>query len=300
MATEECDEELAAALEDHARAARRRGAVTVAGAALERAAALTADPHRKSARLVAAAETAYELGCGDVVRRVLREEEMQDLGPVEVARLAWLKQMVSGNVWYESGAARTLVTIAEQMRDGGDPDMALRSLVPIAHRCWWTRTRTRTRQYLVDTATSMGLPDDDPRVLAVIALADPEMTGASVRERVAHLRLHEVADPVAAMNVGIAAEKAGGFSAGARFLAPAVDGLREQVRLGPLTQALVHLAWAAMHTGDWGVAAAAAAEGARLARDTRQPQYMLTCELVGALVAAVLGTEADLDAVLRP
>jgi DNA-binding CsgD family transcriptional regulator len=298
MAAEGPDEEIATALDEHARAARRRGAVTVAGAALERAAALTADPHRKSSRVVAAAEVAYELGLADAVRRVLQQAERLDLDPLDAARLAWLQQMVTGNVWYEAGAARTLVTIAEQMRDGGDPDMALRSLVPIAHRCWWTRTRTRTRQYLVDTATSMGLPDDDPRVLAVIVLADPEMTGASVRERVAHLRLHEVADPVAAMYVGIAAEKAGDFSAGARFLAHAVDGLREQVRLGPLTQALVHLAWAAMHNGDWGVAAAAAAEGARLARETQQPQYGLTGELIAALVAALRGTEADVEALV--
>ena len=298
MAAEGPDEEIATALDEHARAARRRGAVTVAGAALERAAALTADPHRKSSRVVAAAEVAYELGLADAVRRVLQQAERLDLDPLDAARLAWLQQMVTGNVWSEAGAARTLVTIAEQMRGGGDPDMALRSLVPIAHRCWWTRTRTRTRQYLVDTATSMGLPDDDPRVLAVIALADPEMTGASVRERVAHLRLHEVADPVAAMNVGIAAEKAGDFSAGARFLAHAVDGLREQVRLGPLTQALVHLAWAAMHNGDWGVAAAAAAEGARLARETQQPQYGLTGELIAALVAALRGTEADVEALV--
>ncbi len=298
MAAEGPDEEIATALDEHARAARRRGAVTVAGAALERAAALTADPHRKSSRVVAAAEVAYELGLADAVRRVLQQAERLDLDPLDAARLAWLQQMVTGNVWSEAGAARTLVTIAEQMRAGGDPDMALRSLVPIAHRCWWTRTRTRTRQYLVDTATSMGLPDDDPRVLAVIALADPEMTGASVRERVAHLRLHEVADPVAAMNVGIAAEKAGDFSAGARFLAHAVDGLREQVRLGPLTQALVHLAWAAMHNGDWGVAAAAAAEGARLARETQQPQYGLTGELIAALVAALRGTEADVEALV--
>ncbi len=298
MAAEGPNEEIATALDEHARAARRRGAVTVAGAALERAAALTADPHRKSSRVVAAAEVAYELGLADAVRRVLQQAERLDLDPLDAARLAWLQQMVTGNVWSEAGAARTLVTIAEQMRAGGDPDMALRSLVPIAHRCWWTRTRTRTRQYLVDTATSMGLPDDDPRVLAVIALADPEMTGASVRERVAHLRLHEVADPVAAMNVGIAAEKAGDFSAGARFLAHAVDGLREQVRLGPLTQALVHLAWAAMHNGDWGVAAAAAAEGARLARETQQPQYGLTGELIAALVAALRGTEADVEALV--
>jgi ATP/maltotriose-dependent transcriptional regulator MalT len=144
----------------------------------------------------------------------------------------------------------------------------------------------------------MGIPDDDPRVLAVIALADPEMSGPFVRERVAHIRLQQLADPVAAMHVGIAAEKVGDFTAGTRFLTRAVEGLREQVRLGPLTQALIHLAWAEMHTGDWVVAAAASAEGARLARDTRQPQYGLTGELVGALVTAVRGTEPDIEAVI--
>jgi ATP/maltotriose-dependent transcriptional regulator MalT len=179
--------------------------------------------------------------------------------------------------------------------------MALRSLMPIAHRSWWTQTQPRTRQYLVDTATGMGIPDDDPRVLAIIALADPEHTGARVRERVAHIRLHDVANPVAAMDVGIAAEKACDFASATRFLSRAVDELREQVRLGPLTQALVHLAWAAMHSGKWDVAAAASTEGARLARDTRQPQYGLTGELIAALVTVLRGTEQDIDAlVARP
>jgi ATP/maltotriose-dependent transcriptional regulator MalT len=112
------------------------------------------------------------------------------------------------------------------------------------------------------------------------------------------MRLHEVADPVAAMYVGIAAEKAGDFAVGARFLAPAVEGLREQVRLGSLTQALVHFAWAATHTGDWGAAAAAAVEAAGLARDTRQPQYGLTAELIAGLVTALRGIEPDIEAVL--
>jgi DNA-binding CsgD family transcriptional regulator len=298
MAADGPDEEIATALEDHARTVRRRGAVTVAGAALERAAALTADTHRKSARVIAAAEVAYELGLAAAVRRLIQRAESLDLDPQHSARLAWLRQMVTGNVWYESGATRTFVAIAEQMRSGGDPDMALRSLVPIAHRCWWTQTRTTTRQYLVHAAMSMGIRDDDPRVLAVIALADPEHTGASVRERVAHIRLHDSDDPVAIMDVGIAAEKAGDFATGARFLARAVADLREQVRLGPLTQALVHLAWAAMHTGEWRVAAAASAEAARLARDTRQPQYGFTGELIAALVTAVRGTEQDIEAVI--
>jgi len=298
MAAEGPDELIASALEDHARAARGRGALNVAGPALERAATLTADPQKKGALLVAAAEIAYELGLVDVVRRVLLEAESLELGPREAPRLAWLRQVVSGDVWVEAGATRSFVEIARQMSEGGDRDLALRSLVPIAHRCWWTRTRTTTRQYLVDAALGMGLGDSDPRVLAVVALAHPEATGPSVLSRVARLKLPEVTDPTAAMYVGIAAEKAGDFQIGARFLARAVEGLREQVRLGLLTQTLVHYAWVAIQTGEWGPAAAAAQEAAGLARDTRQPQYGLTGELVGALVTALRGTSRDVDAVL--
>lgn len=298
MSTVGFDERLADALEQHSSAARRRGAVTVAAAALERAAALTADPQRQGERLVRAAEVEYELGSVEVVRRLLEQARPLKLGPLEAARLAWLHQMISGDVWLEPGAAKTFVVIARQIRDGGDADMALRSLVPIAHRCWWTRARTRTRQYVVDTAESIGVPSDDPRLLAVMALAHPEVMGPSVLSRIAQIRLLDVADPLAAMHVGIASEKAGDFAAGARFLARALEGLREQGRAGPLTQALVHYAWVATQTGDWSGAAAAASEAAMLARDTNQPQYGLTAELVAALAAAQRGTDPDLAGLL--
>jgi hypothetical protein len=226
------DEEVASALEDHAQVARRRGAVMVAAAALERAAMLTADSSRKGERLVRAAELVYDLGRVDVVSRLLKEAESLDVGPVDAARAAWLRQMISGDVWSEKGAAKTFVTIADQLLAGGDSDAALRSLVPVAHRCWWTPVRPRTRQYIVDAAAGIGVPDDDPRLLAVIALADPEVTAPSVRRRVAHVRLQEITDAVAAMYVGIAAEKAGDFAGGSRFLARAVERLHEQGRLG--------------------------------------------------------------------
>jgi hypothetical protein len=199
--------------------------------------------------LVRAAELAYDLGLVDVVRRLLRRAETLEVGSLEAARLAWLQQMLSGDVWFDT-ATTTFVAIAQQMLEGGDPDIALRSLVPIAHRCWWTRPRTRTRQYLVDTAEGVGVADDDPRLLAVIGLAHPEATAPSVLQRVGRMKLHEVADPISAMYVGIAAEKAGDFAVGARFLARAVERLREQGRLGMLTQALVHYAWAATYAGD--------------------------------------------------
>ena len=292
------DEEVASALEKQAQIARRRGAVMVAAASLERAAMLTADPHRKGARLVKAAELVYDLGRVDVVNRLLREAESLQVGPLEAARLAWLQQMISGQVWFEKGAAKTFVTIAEQLLAGGDPDAALRSLVPIAHRCWWTRSRAQTREYIVDAAESIGFPDDDPRLLVVVALANPEVTAPSVRRQVARLRPQEITDPVATMYVGIAAEKAGDFTAGSRFLAHAVERLREQSRLGMLTQALVHYAWAATYAGDWEAAERAGAEAATLARETRQPQFGLTGQLVGALATALRGSETELDAML--
>jgi DNA-binding CsgD family transcriptional regulator len=270
----------------------------VAGAALERAAALTADSPRKGARLVAAAEVAYELGLVESAGRLADQATRFDLGERDLARLAWFHQILSGSVWFESGATKTFVTIAEQLRDAGDADMALRSLVPIAHRCWWTRTKTRTREYLVEAAMAMGMAADDPRVLVVVCLANPEAKGPAVRKQVARMRLHEMADPVAAMYAGMAAEKAGDVATGVRFLRSAIDGLREQVRLVHLTQALGHYAWAATYAGEWPAAAAAAQEAAGLARDTTQPQYGLTAELIGALVTALRGNEPDLESVL--
>ena len=298
MSTVGHDEPLAAALEDHARLARRRGAAMAAAAALERAASLTADPRVKGERLIRAAEVAYELGRVDVVRGLIVQAEPLEVGATEQARLTWLRQMVTGDVWTEAGAAKTFVAIAQRLRDGGDPDMALRSLVPVAHRCWWTRSRTRTREYVVETAQSVGVSDHDARLLVVLALAHPEAMGPSILERVGRLRLADVPEPEDAMSVGIAVEKAGDAAAGAKFLGRAVEGLREQGRLGILTQALVHYAWAATHAGDWGTAVAAATEGAGLAVETRQPQFGITGELVAALATALRGNETEAEAMV--
>jgi DNA-binding CsgD family transcriptional regulator/tetratricopeptide (TPR) repeat protein len=298
MAATGSDEDVAVALEELAQASVRRGAVAVAGAALERAAALSAEPRKKSERLLAAAEAAHELGLIDDVRRLLDQVSLPDLGRSAAARLAWLNEVISGDVWFETGATKTFVTLAHEMAASGDADMALRSLLPIAHRCWWTNPQPRTRRYLVDAARQLGTGDDDPRLLAVIAMADPEAEGQSVLKHAYRLKRAQLSDPASEMLIGIAAEKSGDFATGARLLAGAVDGLRAQVRLGPLTQALVHHAWAATQTGDWSAAVTSGEEAASLARDTRQPQYGVTGELMAAYATALLGNAPDLDATL--
>jgi DNA-binding CsgD family transcriptional regulator len=298
MAAVGCDEELAAALDAHAAVARRRGAVAVAAAALERAAALTPEPVRKGERLVRAAEVAYELGLAEIVQRLLQQVAAVEIGPLEAARSAWLQHMISGDVWVQRGAAKAFVEISGQMHAGGDTEMALRSLVPIAHRCWWTRPRTRTRQYVIDTAEGFGVSEDDPLLLAVIALAHPELTGPKVLDRVSRMTLRDFADPGSLMYLGIAAEKAGDHIAGRQLLARAIERLREQGRIGMLTEALVYHAATAIYTDAWAVAAAAGAEAARLARDSRQPQFGLTGAILAAHAAALRGDELDIDALL--
>jgi DNA-binding CsgD family transcriptional regulator len=298
MAAVGCDEELAAALDAHAAAARRRGAAAAAAAALERAATLTPDPVRKGERLVRAAEVAYELGLVEIVRRVLRQVEAVEIGPLETARSGWLRLMISGDVWVQRGATKAFVEISRQMHDGGDTEMALRSLVPIAHRCWWTRPRTRTRQSLIDTAEGFGVSEDDPLLLAVIALAHPELTGPNVLDRMSRLPARDFADPGSLMYLGIAAEKTGDHVAARRLLARAIERLREQGRIGMLVEALVYHAGTAIYTDAWAVAASSGAEAARLARDSRQPQFGLIGEILAAHASALRGDGRDIDALL--
>jgi DNA-binding CsgD family transcriptional regulator len=298
MAAVGADEQVATELEEHAQAARRRGAVAVAASALERAAVLSGDPHRKGERLVRAAELAYDLGQVDTVSRLLREAEPLEVGTLEAARLAWLKKVVPDEMWSERGAAKTFVRIAEQMRDGGDPDMALRSLMPIALRCWWTHPRTETRQQVVEAAESVDVARDDPRLLAVIGLAHPEASGPAVLQKIAGTRVSDVADPAVAMDIGLAAVAVGAFASASSFMASAVERLREQGRLGMLTQALVIYGYSAVYAGDWQAAAAAGAEAARLARDCGQPQFGLAGEIIAAHVAALRGTDEDLEDML--
>ncbi len=179
MATVGYDEEVAVALERHAVAARRRGAVMVAAAALERAAALTADPQRRGERLVRAADAAYELGAVDVVRRLLEQAEPLDVGELEAARLAWLQQMISGDVWFERGAAKTFVTIARRARDAGDADTGAGLAGADRASLLVDAVSTEDPEVRRRCSAGDGVPEDDPRLLAVMALADPEAMGRS-------------------------------------------------------------------------------------------------------------------------
>ncbi|MEA2284250.1 MAG: hypothetical protein QOJ21_293, partial [Solirubrobacteraceae bacterium] len=289
------DEEVATGLDAAAASAQRRGAITVALAALERAAQLSEVPARRSERLLDAADMAFELGRHDVVGRLLQEAEPLDLDPLQNARLAWRREMAQGGLW--SGASRIppFVEIAERLRRDGATDLALDALHTVALRCWWSNPEDETRELLVSTAERIGVPPDSPQLLAILALAAPVERGAVVVRRMARLHADEVSDPLEALHLGMAGTAVGTFDRAAAFLEAAVEGLRGQGRIGVLAQALVHQAWGAVHIGNWQLAVAAADEADRLAGGTSQPRWLAAGRLAGATVAGLRGDQERAD-----
>ena len=292
----EPDEGAAAALEQAGERARRRGAPLVAATAFERAADLSPDPQRRGRRLVRAAYHAHELGRNDVVVRLLDEAERLDLAPVDRARAAWRRQLLTGDAVADEAHVRTLVDVVGRMRDAGDVDLAVDSLVAVATQAYWRGLDRRQRELLVAVAESLPV-DDDPRLLHILGMVAPIERGAHVRAGLAARGLAGVDDPGLQALLGVAAGTVGDQEASATFLAAAVRSLRAAGRLGDLTNALIALAWAGWHRGTWDAAADQAGEAARLGEQTERPGTVMAADLLQGLLAAVRGDTAGALAV---
>ena len=285
------DEAVAVELEQAAARAQERGAIAAAVAALERAAMLSADPARRGSRLLHAAERAADLGRLDITARLVREARSLGFRRLERTRLAWLESTVSPGKPGDQGRLRALLSLADQARQEQDPDLALNILASAAFTCFWADHGEHLRQLIVTAAEQVPVPADDPRLLAVLALADPVGRGAAVIDRVSRLEPRLDMEAGSLHLVGMAATITGDFENGAAFLAAAVARLRTQGRLGLLAQALVAQAWTAIQLVDWTVAIPAAEEGRRLAGETAQPLFVATGEIAQALLAALRGDE---------
>ena len=136
-------------------------------------------------------------------------------------------------------------------------------------RCWWTLPRTETRQYLVDAAEHMAADDDRARCWRSSRWPTLRRPGRRCwsASRASACTTSPIPSPRCTSDRR--RRRRATWTAGARFLARAVERLREQGRLGMLTQALVHYAWAATYSGDWRAAAAAGRRGG--AAGTRHP-----------------------------
>ena len=297
MAAREPDEDIAAALEQHARQAAARGAVMVAGAALERAAALTADS-RKKGRVwwppprLPTSSVSSKAPAASPMRR-------QDSISADATWHGWpgfvrSSAAASGSSpeprgpsspspsscatpatptwpcarWFRShiGAGgpgrRRGPGISRRGRDGHG-DGGRRPPCPCGRRSRQSRS-DRARDPETSRAHA-GARDARPGLVHV--RGDRRREGRRFRHRSAVSCIRDRRPPPAGA--------VGPADAGSRALRMGGD-LRGRV------------------AGCRGCRSG----GAGLARDTTQPQYGLTAELIGALVTAFRGNEPDLESVL--
>jgi hypothetical protein len=117
------DEQVAAELADSAEQARARGGVAAAAAFLERAAALTLDSQRRSARALAAAQAWHQAGGHDRAVELLEIAEAGPLGELGRARAERLRaQVIFVRTDGRDGTVQLLR--AAQRLDPLDPELA--------------------------------------------------------------------------------------------------------------------------------------------------------------------------------
>ncbi len=292
-ATVGTDQGVATELEDAAWRARRRGGTITAAVAFERAAGFTADPARRGALLLAAAEAATELGEAEMAIRLLREAGSCPLGSHERAYATWLGDAFSDEPVRDPARVRLLVETAREVTASGDTRLALRLLSAAAFRSYWADLDEPAATEILDAADHAGAAPDDPLLLQIQAYAAPLARGPAVLQHLG--RVASPDDPEELYLLGIAACLAGDFHRSCSLLGASAATLREQGRLRFLTHVLTARAWTATMTSDFRIAIPAAEEASRLAAETAQPLWQAGVWTAQAALAALRGEQATVE-----
>ena len=282
-------EDVAAELEAAGERARRRGAVDVAAAAVRRAAELS-DPARRTARLLAAAGLAFELGQGDTVATLLDEVHRARPGPLDQARATYIEVMIDPRTLENEERTRALFAAAEQGGDAGDRELHVDLLWLVAVRAMWTDPGPAVRRRLIEAAARLGdARADDPRIVAIHAYADPLGHAPDVLARLQAAAALGGRDPEPARHFGAAAFIIGAFDLALPFLRTANEGLRAEGRLGHLPRGLMLYGTVAARVADWNAAIPAADEGRRLSVEFGEPMWEAGAATVAATIAGMRG-----------
>jgi len=287
--------------------AERRGALDVAVAALDRAAALSVDPRRRATRLVEAAEIALGADRGqEIAARLLASVNLADLDPARRALFAWL-QDVYGPSWSGSEPVRSFVHAADQARSSGDSLLALRLFSQVGLRVWWTNVDRQTREVVVGALDQLEVERDDPHLIMSLALAAPVERGAILLEPLRRLTAAPVTNAMTAVLLGQAAQALGIFDLGHRMFSSAIPILRRQGRPLLLVQALAEQAWAAVHLGNLASGLPVAHEAVELALEIGLYRWAPAARLAEATLTALRGDfelaesqTAEAESVLLP
>jgi hypothetical protein len=135
------------------------------------------------------------------------------------------------------------------------------------------------------------LPDatGDPRYVATLAVAEPVRQCATAMGLLSRFPAGALADGDALRLLGMAAHAIGDTVRSVDYLDRSEALLREQGRLGLLSQVLSMQVVDRLKLGDWDRAAAAATEGTRLAEETGQPIWEAGTLVCDAMSSAFRG-----------
>src|SRR6185437_1181387 len=283
------DDQVADELEAAHVVSLRRGSATEAIWALERSAQLTADSAKRGRRLLLAAEHAFGLGRADLVDRLLTRAARTSLSRLDQARMAWLREIFNDGVPGDAGRVLALCDLALEAIGASESGLALNLLRGAALRCWWADTGPTARAQVTEVAHLIENGADDPRYATILALADPVLQGQEVTEILDGVVLETVADPAALWLLGMAAHCVGDPVRAADFLSRAETKLRQQGRLGLLSQVLNMEVLDNLELGDWDRAVSCAEEAKRLARETGQPLFNTGSLSLHAMIVALRG-----------
>ncbi|WP_194819951.1 AAA family ATPase [Nocardia sp. XZ_19_385] len=279
-------EEVAAELDGIAERARHSGGAV---AALEQAAALSGTPGRRASRLLRAAELAVEAGRRETADRLVDAARTLPLTTEQQATANWLLSEFEDGMRESSSRIGELAALAAAVAASGYPDPALRILWAAAARCFWSEPGPDTRRAVLAVADTFGIPDGDPRKLAIDSIVAPFERGEQVLGHLRALAATTGRDTEVDHFLSSAAYQVGAFDLAANFAAAAAPGFRAAGRLGLLTRALAIQAWSLARVGDLATAAPIAAEAAAFALETGQPFMHASVTAVQAEIAALRG-----------
>ncbi len=282
-------ESLAAELERYALRCERRGTVMAAVAALRKAADLTEAEDRRTSLVLHAAELTGEIGARHEAAGLLERADVSALGPVDSARLTSILEVIDFSRYDDAEArVRELTAAAARLHTSGHVEPALTLLWRAAKRCFFQQAGAHARTGIVDGLRALGLPEDDPRALAVRAYADPDHHSRAVLRTLSRLTPDWTnADTMRLL--GTTSLVLGDFRRSAVYMDTAAEICRRQGRLGQLPQILVSGGWERIWLGEWDKAYAESEEAGSLARETGEEFYTLSAQANIAALAALRG-----------
>ncbi|MQY28935.1 AAA family ATPase [Nocardia aurantia] len=291
------DDEVADEMERAHTIPLRRGSAAEVIWALERAAELSTDSATRGRRLMLAAEHAFGLGRADLVDQLLERAGRTTLSRLDQVRMQWLREIFHDGVPGDADHVFRLCAAAQEAIDAEDQALALNLLQAAGLRCWWSDTATEARMRVCEVARRVDRAPDDAQLTAIFSLADPLGEYRTVADRLSLVRLESVTDPAGLWLYGMAAAAIADPVLSVDFLGRAETVLRQQGRLGLLSQVLLMSVIDSMEIGDWEHAWAASEEGRRLAADTGQAIWDASSQALYAMLLALRGEHEQAESI---